>query len=162
MAAKSTAYSIEANLENMTLTVTLGETVETIAVADLDEKTQSIAVLHGLKQKIADAAALPKGSSDAEKQGAMAKVIDQLRSGAWNAIRATAQKGWSLLDLQTEAMARFLAAKGDARDKDAIKGKLKAMSQAQRAAYMSTEQVSPYWAEVSAEHAKAAASVEEF
>ena len=54
---------------------------------DAEKFTRDIwdyAVMHGLKQKICDAAALGAGSTDAEKMEAMRAVFDQLSDGEWN------------------------------------------------------------------------------
>jgi len=161
---KTKAIAIECNVEAMTLTLTFGNgDTATLAANDLSKETRNVALLHGLKQKLGDGAALGKGSTVAEKQGAVLKVLDSLREGRWNAIRSAVRKGMGLLDLQTEAMGRYLASVGKERPADTVREKLKGMSQAQRAAYMASEAVAPFWAEVQAEQAAdAAVDVEAF
>ena len=56
--------------------------------------------LHGLKQKIGDAAAKEAGASTAEKLAAMQQVLDSLKRGEWNA------RGAGAGGLVVEAIAR--------------------------------------------------------
>ena len=55
--------------------------------ADLTEELYHRAALHGLEQKLRDAAALPKGTPDVEKWAEVVAVRDRLLSGDWNATK---------------------------------------------------------------------------
>jgi hypothetical protein len=57
-----------------------------ITVEGLNASIQTHAILHGLKQKICDAAALPNGSTLTEKYLAMKEVFERITSadGTWN------------------------------------------------------------------------------
>lgn len=60
-----------------------GKIIE-LDVASLDEDIQKLAMLHGLNQKIRDAAAKAEGSSIAEKYDACYTVYDNLLNGDWS------------------------------------------------------------------------------
>lgn len=67
-----------------------GKTVIDMALANLPESIVMQAAVHGLTQKIADAAAGKKTIAD--KLAAMRQVADQIRSGNWNAPRGTGER----------------------------------------------------------------------
>lgn len=64
-----------------------------IVVADLADQIITQLIGHGLKQKVGDAAAIPRdtttgrSASDSDKIQAMIEVIDRLKFGDWNATR---------------------------------------------------------------------------
>lgn len=90
---KSTSV-VSANIDRQLLTINV-DGAGTIAV-DLEELGGEIvrfAAMHGLKQKICDAAAIPrdletgKSATPQQKYEAMLRVVETLRRGEWNAAR---------------------------------------------------------------------------
>ena len=106
-----------------------GETLQ-LRVGDLDARLIEQAVLHGLKQKLVDAAAISRNTetgrpaSVADKFEAVKAVYDRLLAGQWNAVREGGGTTGGLLlralvrmyaGRKTEADLReFLAGKTDA------------------------------------------------
>ena len=74
---------------------------ETIRVdaRELSEEIQTQALMHGLKQKVVDAAAIPRDTVTGrsagidDKYNAMNEVAARLIAGAWNKARATGEGG---------------------------------------------------------------------
>jgi len=50
----------------------------------LSEEVHNLALLHGLRQKICDAAAMTKGATETDKFAAMTAVRDNLINGEWS------------------------------------------------------------------------------
>lgn len=86
--------SIEATVtnESVTFTATSGDAI-TIWVHDLNDSIRRQAMLHGLKQKVGDAAAISRNpdtgrsATDFDKLAAMQEVLSRLLSGQWNKVR---------------------------------------------------------------------------
>ena len=87
-------YSYDAFARRLEWTFGDGSTVYyTIPHDEFLEPICNAALIHGFKQKIADAAAIArnpetgKSATMADKRAAMQKVVDQLNDGMWNAER---------------------------------------------------------------------------
>lgn len=68
---------------SLTIAVANGKSI-IVRVEDLSPEIQLYATLHGLKQKIIDAAALGAGATLTDKYVAMSEVVDRLMAGEWN------------------------------------------------------------------------------
>lgn len=91
MARKNSVVSVSVadNFDLLTITVEGQKKPITLVVADLNSDVTTRAMIHGLSQKISDAAALPKNddgtpASPADKYNAMLAVVERLQSGEWN------------------------------------------------------------------------------
>jgi len=86
MAANNRAIQSTISIENGTLTISTDAGNILVTIAELDKTIREHAILHGLKQKIVDAAAMPNGATIAEKFAAMKEVADRLTSDdpSWN------------------------------------------------------------------------------
>jgi len=80
----------EVNEVNQTITFILGEKEKSLEIGILSEEIKNQALFHGLKQKIGDAAAIPrneltgKSATTEEKWQAISEMIDRLSNGIWN------------------------------------------------------------------------------
>lgn len=87
-----------------------GQKPLTITVEMFPQEIRQAALLHGLKQKIADEAALSrdaktgKSATPAEKYAGMVAMIERLKRGAWNERGTRTNDG----ELQLRAIAQFL------------------------------------------------------
>ena len=103
----------------------------------LDEIVLEKALFHGLKQKLIDAAALPKGSTNEERYEEIARVADNLRAGLWSSVRA-AGSGGTLL-------ARALVRMYDGRKTLAeVKAGLEKFDRKQQLALLNSAKVKPF------------------
>lgn len=74
------------------ITFSTGEIVS-LSVGDLSQEVLTQALLHGLKQKLVDAAAISRNTDTGrsattwDKYNAVKNVADQLLSGSWNKVR---------------------------------------------------------------------------
>lgn len=100
--AKNSTISADVFLPKMTLTLTFSGGQEIVIDAGaLRPEIQQMAMLHGLKQKLVDAAAISRNpdngqpASVADKFAAVKKVADRLMSaeGQWNEGRGAANEG---------------------------------------------------------------------
>lgn len=90
MARKNSVVSVSIadNLDTITFAVE-GQKPIVLIVADLNSEVTQRAMVHGLVQKISDAAALPKNddgtpASPEDKYNAMLATAERLQSGEWN------------------------------------------------------------------------------
>lgn len=130
-------------------TVTVEGTVLTFAFAHGETRTfdgaslstdlQTRAMIHGLEQKIRDSYAGAKTSDEA--LGMAEKVMDTLRGGEWSAKREGSGPGEGSLEQLARAMVNAWAAKGIAKDFDAVLELVKGMDKAGRAAIRNREAV---------------------
>lgn len=148
---------IEATTDAKALTVTF-------AIAGLDPLTINAnaltadllnhAIVHGLKQKIGDAAAMSRnpetGASAtlADKRAAMARVIDQLMGGDWNKTREGGAGGAG--GLLFAALCRMQPTKPAAEIRAWLDGK----TPAEQAALRKNPKVAPIIAAIQAERVK--------
>jgi len=88
MARKNSVVSVDANETLITFNVE-GQPTLSLVFANLSDDVRTRAMVHGLVQKVSDAAALPKNedgspASPADKHAAMEAVISRLMEGEWN------------------------------------------------------------------------------
>ena len=128
--------NINASIGTVTFTATDGASL-TIHAERLHPELRAYAALHGLKQKVGDAAALGASATDADKFEAMRAIVSHLESGSdsWNLGRVGG--GDSAL---IEAL--VLAGKPDTAD---MRAKVRAMTTAQRTALQSADVVKPHY-----------------
>lgn len=124
---RTPAISADTNVATMTLQMAFsnGETIS-LSVDELTTEMQHTAMLHGLKQKLVDAAAISRNPDTGrsatidDKYNAVKEVYDRLLSGQWNKNRESgAVKGGLLFralcrfypDKTPEAIRTFLEAK---------------------------------------------------
>jgi hypothetical protein len=80
----------EINEVNQTISFSLGEQNRVLDVNSLTDEIKNQALFHGLKQKIGDAAAIPRNemtgqsATTIEKWQAINEMIDRLVNGQWN------------------------------------------------------------------------------
>ena len=97
--------------EGLRLTWSEGDPM-TLMAGDLSEAIQFEALVHGLKQKLVDAAAISrnpdtgKSASVADKRAAVQEVLDRLLAGRWNKGRAEGTGNAREGGLLARAMAR--------------------------------------------------------
>lgn len=91
---KTDGPAISADFYGATLTFTFSDGEELVINAtELSSEIRHYAMMHGLKQKIADAAALSRNPDTgrsatlADKREAMREVRDRLQAGLWNKTR---------------------------------------------------------------------------
>ena len=85
MARKNAIVSITRNAENGELTFTVADTGEfNLNPAELSDEVRNRAMLHGLVQKVSDAAAMGKDATPSDKFAAMKSVADRLIEGEWS------------------------------------------------------------------------------
>lgn len=139
---------------SLTLAFAHGESL-TIRAADLSQTIIAQAIMHGLKQKLVDAAAISRNTetgraaSVADKFDAVKEVYDRLLSGEWNKRReggAGASGG-----LLFRALCRMYDGKKTADD---IKAFLEAKTDAEKAALRKNSKVAAIIEEIRAESAK--------
>jgi hypothetical protein len=149
------AADITADGTALVLTFAHGESL-TIKPAELSPTIVAQAVMHGLKQKLVDAAAISRNpetgraASVADKFDAVKEVYDRLLSGEWNKRRESGagSLGGGLL---FRALCRMYAGKKDA---DAIREFLDAKTDAEKAALRKNAKVAAIIEEIRAESAK--------
>lgn len=119
---------------------------------DFSASIRAQAALHGFKQKIVDAAALPvdpdtgKAATPEMKFHAMRDVVGQLSEGDWNR-RATGD-GTSGMGLLVAALVRVTG-----NDREAIEATVSKWSKEEQAAMRATAAVAPIIAQIKAERA---------
>lgn len=146
--------TIAADHSSLTLAFSHGEAL-TIRAADLSQTIIAQAIMHGLKQKLVDAAAISRNTetgraaSVADKFEAVKEVHDRLLLGEWNKRReggAGASGG-----LLFRALCRMYDGKKTADD---IKAFLDAKTDAEKAALRKNSKVAAIIEEIRAESAK--------
>ncbi|MFL4483590.1 hypothetical protein ACH3Y5_16255 [Brucella melitensis] len=141
----------------LSLVFATGDTL-TIRGGDLTEVIREQAIMHGLKQKLVDAAAIKRNEDTgasatvADKYQAVKKVYDRLLSGEWNAIRGEGE-GASGSSLLFRALTRLYANKTPAEIRTMIEG----WDKKQQAAVRANPKVAPIIAAIKAEDEERAA-----
>ena len=135
------------------------QTAVTLSTRDLSPEILSQALLHGLKQKLVDAAAIARNldtgasATTADKKGAVMEIHTRLLEGAWNKGRVagdgTSGKG-SILLLALQRLQPN-------RDVVELAEWLKARTDAERAALAKNAKILPHVQAIQAERAAAAA-----
>lgn len=89
---------IVAKIENNRLTINFSNGKQLIVKQGyFNIEIQTMAMLHGFKQKIVDAAAMSQGATIDEKWDACSEVYDRLTSGEWNKRRESGEPRGGLL-----------------------------------------------------------------
>lgn len=155
--------AVSATIDGTALTLTFanGQRME-LDTDRLSPEIRAAALIHGLKQKLVDAAAISRNtdtgaSATAEdKFLAVKEVFDRITAadGTWNAVRGTgeAQSAGGML---LRALVRLQGAK-TAGEIEAIKGKLASWDAKQKAAVRANPKVAAILAEMAAESAAGA------
>lgn len=149
------AAEINADGTALTLAFSHGEAL-TIKPADLSPTIVAQAIMHGLKQKLVDAAAISRNpetgraASVADKFDAVKEVYDRLLAGEWNK-RREGGAGGSVGGLLFRALCRMYAGKKDA---EAIREFLEGKTDAEKAALRKNAKVAAIIEEIRAESAK--------
>ena len=163
--AVAVAVNVEDSLSTMSLAhgelilTFADQTTSTLSTRDLSPEILSQALMHGLKQKLVDAAAIARNvdtgasATTADKKEAVMEILSRLVSGAWNKGRVagdgTSGKGSVLL----LALQRLQPN----RDAAELAEWLKARTDAERAALAKNAKILPHVQAIQAERAAAAA-----
>ena len=149
--------TITATIDGQTLTLTFvnGETL-TLRADALNTDIQAQAIMHGLKQKLVDAAAISRNletgraASVEDKFQAVKTVYDRLLTGSWNATR---EGGGATGGLLLQALCRMYAGR---KTPDELKAFLVDKSDAEKTALRKNPRVAQIIEEIRAETGKAA------
>ena len=107
MSARAKQITSKIDNEKLTLTITVvGKEPIIIGVKDLDQDMVNMATLHGLKQKIVDAAALGASYSTREKYEAMSVVVERI-TGEFPSWNVRSEGGGSVTGLLFRALCRL-------------------------------------------------------
>lgn len=143
------------NGNTLTLTFANGETL-TMRADALNSDVQQYAMMHGLKQKLVDAAAISRNPETGraatveDKYQAVNAVYNRLLSGQWNATR---EGGGNVGGLLAQALTRMYAGRKTAED---IKAFLAEKTDAEKTALRKNPRVAAIIEEIRAEQGKAA------
>lgn len=143
------------NGNTLTLTFANGETL-TMRADALNSDVQQYAMMHGLKQKLVDAAAISRNPETGraatveDKYQAVNVVYNRLLSGQWNATR---EGGGNVGGLLAQALTRMYAGRKTAED---IKAFLAEKTDAEKTALRKNPRVAQIIEEIRAEQGKAA------
>jgi len=157
MDAKKRNAVITAAIDGQTLTLTFanGETL-TLRADTLTSDVQQYAMMHGLKQKLVDAAAISRNpetgrpASPDDKFHAVKAVYDRLLAGQWNAAR---EGGGNAGGLLLQALCRMYAGR---KTVDELKAFLADKTDAEKTALRKNPRVASVIEEIRAEQGKAA------
>ncbi len=149
--------TISATINGSTLALTFanGETL-TMHGGALNNDVQQYAMMHGLKQKLVDAAAISRNPETGraatveDKYQAVKAVFDRLLGGQWNATR---EGGGNAGGLLAQALTRMYAGRKTAED---IKAFLAEKSDAEKTALRKNPRVAQIIEDIRAEQGKAA------
>ena len=149
--------TISATIDGNTLALTFanGETL-TMRGDALNSDVQQYAMMHGLKQKLVDAAAISRNpetgrqASVEDKYQAVKAVFDRLLSGQWNAVR---EGGGATGGLLLQALVRMYAGR---KTPDQLREFLADKSDAEKTALRKNPRVAAIIEEIRAEQGKAA------
>lgn len=139
------AVSCETDVNELTLKVTFADGSQVaIDATTLNEDVRNMAILHGLKQKLVDAAAIPRnidtGASATmkEKMAAVREVFDRITAadGTWNKVR-TAGDG----AVQTGGLLVRALMKLGNKSREEIVAQLDGLNKEQRAALRANKRV---------------------
>lgn len=156
MDAKRNA-TISATIDGTTLTLTFANGETLIMRGDaLNNDVQQYAMMHGLKQKLVDAAAISRNpetgraASVEDKYQAVKTVYDRLLAGQWNATR---EGGGATGGLLLQALCRMYAGR---KTPEEIRAFLDTKTDAEKAALRKNPRVAAIIEEIRAEQGKAA------
>lgn len=152
--AISAAVKIVGDIGALGLTFANGQRLD-LATDQLSQDILLQATLHGLKQKLVDAAAISRNpetgrsATVADKYEAVKEVYDRLLAGEWNKRRASGE-GQSTGGLLFKALCRMFATKTP----DDIRAFIAAKTKEEQAALRANAKVAAIIAEIKAEEAK--------
>ena len=152
---RNAALSATINGNTLALTFANGETL-TMRGDALNSDVQQYAMMHGLKQKLVDAAAISRNpetgraASVEDKYQAVKTVYDRLLAGQWNAVR---EGGGATGGLLLQALVRMYAGRKTA---DELKAFLADKSDAEKTALRKNPRVATIIEEIRAEQGKTA------
>lgn len=150
---------VSINHGNLTLTFA-DQTTAQLSTVDLSREILSQALMHGLKQKLVDAAAIARNvdtgasATVADKKAAVMEVLERLMRGEWNKTREGGDGGTGRGSILFQALARMQPH----RDAGELGEWVKARTDAERAALMKNAKLLPYIQAIQAERAAAAAN----
>lgn len=147
---------ISATIEGTCLTFTFANGAPPLVIyaAELLDDIRTAACMHGLKQKIGDAAAMSRdpetgrSATLSDKRAAMVAVAERLRGGAWNAERGEGTGAGGVL---FQALCRMFPE----RPRDEVRERLAGMSKAEQAAMRKNPRIATIIAEIQAAAASA-------
>lgn len=113
--------TIDTDKEVLTLKFSSGKTLE-MDVNKLTYEIRVMATLHGLKQKLVDAAALGQGATISDKYEAVVEVYNRILGGNWNKGRAEGETRSGLLFM---ALCRLYPARSEDNIREFLAGKTK-------------------------------------
>ncbi len=152
---RNATISATINGNTLALTFANGETL-TMHGGALNGDVQQYAMMHGLKQKLVDAAAISRNPETGraatveDKYQAVKAVFDRLLGGQWNATR---EGGGNAGGLLAQALTRMYAGRKTAED---IKAFLAEKSDAEKTALRKNPRVAQIIEDIRAEQGKAA------
>lgn len=153
MSEQNNTRVIQTEISGDVLTIRMaGQPTIRVDAATLSKDIQQQAMMHGLKQKICDAAAASKGTPASERHAAMMIVYEAIARGEWNAKRQAGGAGEGLV---VEALARAYGktlAWADAQI-DALAVKLKVERKVAVAKFKMSDKVAAKIVEILAERA---------
>jgi frataxin-like iron-binding protein CyaY len=148
-----TPAAIAATINGRVLALTFGNGGELIADAErLTAAMWDACVMHGLKQKLVDAAAIPRNTETGrsatidEKEAAVREVWNRLLAGEWNKVRDGEGSGNGGL-LVTALIRLYAGRKTDAEIKAYVEG----LNEKEQAAVRASSRVAPIIAAIKAE-----------
>lgn len=113
--------TIDTEKEVLTLRFSNGKTLEMDA-NKLTYEIRTMATMHGLKQKLVDAAALGQGATIEEKYEAIIEIYNRLLGGLWNKGRVEGETRSGLLFM---ALCRLYPARTEGNIREFLSGKSK-------------------------------------
>lgn len=137
------------DLKGLAIVFRHGETL-TLEFAMLKENIQRQALMHGLKQKLVDAAAISRNPETGrtatieDKFAAVQEVYDRLLAGEWNKRR---EGGGNAGGLLLQALVRLYPEK----DADTLRAYVDKLSRSEQAALRANSRIAPVIAEIQAE-----------
>jgi hypothetical protein len=158
VSSKKSTISADVYLPKMTLTLNFSNGQEIVVDANvLNDDIRNMAILHGLKQKLVDAAAISRNldtgasASVDDKYNAVRKIADRLTSpeGKWNENRASGEGGTTATAGVNNILLRALM-KMTGRDELYVRDYLSAKTKEQRAALRKNPRVVQIMAELQA------------
>lgn len=144
MARKNAIVSVSVSETGNPVFNVEGEGSFAVDLAGLSDEIRNRALLHGIVQKISDAAAMGKGATPGDKFAAMKSVADRLAEGEWS--KRNGEGGGAVAGLIYRAFREFIenrakAAKKPAPAEEAIRAKYDGMSRSEQLALRNVEEI---------------------
>lgn len=166
MARKNSLLSVSVSDSNVMTFAVDGAGSFSLAVSELPDDIRNIALLHGLRQKICDAAAMSKDDPDNNASGklsAMQSVADNIRDGDWS--KRSGDGSGPVVGIIYSAFARWVdemakAAKKPAPDAETVRALYDARDRAGQLALRSIPRIAEIIAEIKASRETKTSSVD--